>query len=84
MLSRNAVNKFFSGNPVSLYLYADQVVDQATHQLDGLMIAYFANVSQLEFYNLAFVIRDPIVLFSRALFDKIIKRNIYFAEQRMV
>ncbi|GEM_PF-877148 len=57
-----------------LHLFAGQVADQATHQLDGLMIAFFTNASQLGFYTLTFVICSPMVVFSRALSDSMFKK----------
>ena len=50
-----------------IHLYLGQISDQSTYGLDGILISYFVNTTQLGFYNLANIVTSPMVSLSQSL-----------------
>jgi O-antigen/teichoic acid export membrane protein len=49
------------------HVYLGQIADQSTYMLDGILITYFVNTTQLGFYSLAGAITLPMAILSQSL-----------------
>ncbi|MDQ1318320.1 MAG: Polysacc synt protein [Candidatus Poribacteria bacterium] len=72
------IRKLLSKNrEYGIHLYLGQISDQSTYGLDGILISYFVNTTQLGFYNLAHTITSPMVMLSQALSSSLFKEFVH-------
>ena len=75
---RSNVRKIWSKNKkYGLHLYSGQIVDQATYRLDGILVSYFVNTTQLGFYNLSKTLISPMSMLSSSLSISLFRRFAY-------
>ncbi|RLI52986.1 MAG: hypothetical protein DRP09_16795 [Candidatus Thorarchaeota archaeon] len=56
-----------------IHLYWGQIADQSTYKLDGVLISYFVNTTQLGFYSLANALTSPLAMLSQSLSTSLFK-----------
>ena len=87
-LKSNMKKLWLTNKEYGHHLYWGQIADQSTYKLDGILISYFVNPTQLGFYSLADTLVSPIVMLSQSLslslfrdfarMERIPKKAIYF------
>jgi O-antigen/teichoic acid export membrane protein len=80
-LKRN-INRLWAKNrEYGIHLYLGQIADQSTYKLDGILISYFVNTTQLGFYSLANTLTLPVHSLSQSLFTTLFRD---FARQKKI
>ncbi|GAH55739.1 unnamed protein product, partial [marine sediment metagenome] len=66
-LKKNLKKIWQKNKEYGIHLYWGQIADQSTYNLDGILISYFVNTTQLGFYSLAGAITKPMAMLSRSV-----------------
>ena len=56
-----------------MHIYIGRILAVSTYKLDGILISYFVNTTQLGFYSLALLLVNPILLLSQSLAASLFK-----------
>lgn len=72
-LKKNLKKIWQKNKEYGIHLYWGQIADQSTYNLDGILISYFVNTTQLGFYSLAGAITKPMTMLSRSVSTSLFK-----------